>query len=98
MDAFYVQCLRRILGIHHSFYSRVANATVLEKAGRRNLMEKIIQEQISLFRQVEALTPDAICRCVALEPGGRRPKVWPLKRGQGRPRTRWTRAVFELLL
>ena len=43
VDAFHAKCLRRILGIGHSYCSRVAKASVLQLAGRMKLSSELLQ-------------------------------------------------------
>ena len=49
VDGFYARCLRRILGIPHSFYSRVSNQTVYRQAGVLPLTEQLAKQQLNLF-------------------------------------------------
>ena len=45
LNAFQARCLRRILGIKHSYVSRVSNAAVLQRAGRGKLSDLLLQRQ-----------------------------------------------------
>jgi hypothetical protein len=50
LDAFQARCLRRILGIPHSYVSHVSNATVLHTAGARKMSFTLLQRQTSIWR------------------------------------------------
>ena len=52
LDAFQARCLRRILRIPHSYYSRISNATVLERASRNKLSCLLLQRQLALFADI----------------------------------------------
>ena len=49
LDAFHVTCLRRILKIAPSFYSRISNQTVLEKAQSRSISNILLEQQLNFF-------------------------------------------------
>ena len=47
LDAFHIKCLRRILKIPPSFYSRVSNAMVLERAHAKAASALLLERQLS---------------------------------------------------
>ena len=52
LDGFQTRCLRRIMGIAPSFYSRVSNASILEQAGVQPLSQQLLHKQLALFGKV----------------------------------------------
>jgi len=92
LDGFQARCLRKILGIPHSYYSRVPNFDVLRRAEHRPLSIKLLEQQLIFFG-------DAVCRNSGpirnsiFESGTLRLVDGTLPRRQGRPRNTWAGEV-----
>jgi len=98
VDGFYARCLRRILGISHSFYSRVSNKVVYERAGTIPLTQQLAKQQLNLLSTVarsaagsplrrntfmgDSFQPTTTCICHYI-------------RKVGRPPTNWTGSVLQ---
>ena len=95
LDAFHCKCLRRVLGIPHSFVSRISNSTVLAKAGSLPLSQVLQEKQIALYRNIANQPVDSLLRRLVCNPDGT-PKTWAHRRGRGRPRQQWAKSVFAL--
>eukprot|EP00959_Pyramimonas_sp_CCMP1952_P379290 7945163-Pyramimonas_sp.AAC.1 len=88
LDAFHCRCLRQIMGIPHSYYSRISNATVLERAGSKPLSQILHDKQVSLYRKIAAQPGHSLVKQLVCEADGT-PKDWALRRRRGRPRQQW---------
>ena len=107
VDAFHARCLRRILGIGHSYWSRVTNASVLQLAGRMKLSSVLLQRQLCLFGQIARcagghplrdaiFAPPPSSSSPSPSPGPSPPcilKKPPGVRKRGRPRQTWAGEV-----
>ena len=58
LDTFQARCWRNILRIQHSYSSRISNAEVLKRAGRRSLNSIILARQLGLFRSIAQKSND----------------------------------------
>ena len=95
LDAFHCRCLRRILRIRHSFYSRVSKQEVLRRAWERPLSELLLQRQAAIYKRITQLTNEShvkqlVCDCNGL------PIVWATRRSRGRPRQRRALELYKV--
>ena len=95
LDGFYAQCLRRILKIPSSFYSRVSNSTVLEQAQATPLSARLLQTQMVLFGDLASRPDNDPVRCSIFSPGTREAAARKGLRRRGRPRTSWFEMVNQ---
>ena len=97
LDAFHIQCLRKILHIPHSYYSRVSNSDVLQRASANSLSATLLERQLRYMGEL-ACRPDtnvlkqSVFRII---PGSFEPKVPVGPRRRGRPKMLWSKGVFE---
>ena len=98
LDAFNARCIRRIMGVPHSYISRVANADVLARAGARPLSHKLLQQQLLLYSHVARLPDHSAVRQATFENGDVLPKVLAGTRKRGRPRNTWIGEVHRAAL
>ena len=96
LDACHYRCLRRLLRIVPSFISRISNAEVLRTAEMRPLSTMLRDRQMALYQRVVGMNESSSLRRLVCDSQGR-PRVWEVRRRRGRPRQRWTQAVYELL-
>jgi hypothetical protein len=94
LDAFHCRCLRRIMGISHSYYSRVSNADVLEAAGSNPLQQKLLQRQLTLYGRIAVKPPGHPLRRAVLIDGDVQPAPFEGSRRRGRPLQDWRRMVY----
>ena len=97
LDAFHCRCLRRILGIPHSFISRISNTSVLDQAGAEPLSQVLAGRQTKLYQKIVAYGPAALVNRILCNGDGS-PKNWARKRRRGRPRRQWASSDYNLLL
>ena len=95
VDGFYARCLRRILGIPHSFYSRESNQTVYRRAGTLPLTEQLAKQQLNLFGIVARSPADSPLRRNTFMGDTLQPTISHYIRKVGRPRTNWTESVLK---
>ena len=84
IDAFHCQCLRRIMGIQHSYISRVSNATVLEQSGERSLSNQLLRQQLQFYGRIHRNE---------LHPGHGLLNETIIQRRVGRPLLSWVREL-----
>ncbi|CAE8635338.1 unnamed protein product [Polarella glacialis] len=94
LDGFYVRCLRRILRIPASFYSRVSNLTVLDKASTAPLSQQLLLQQVSYFGKL-ALRVNGPARDSVFTPGTISMAEQVGTRPRGRPRNSWGEQVLK---
>ena len=97
IDAFHCYCLRQILRIRPSFYSRVSNETVLGMASQMRLSCLLQRRQVCSYKRVQTLPANNMLRMLVCHPNGE-PIMWSVQRGRGRPRQVWAHSVHKLLL
>ena len=93
IDGFQARCLRKILKIPSSYYSRISNATVLEIAGETLLSTKILGEQQRYLTKISARPHDDATRLCIYQPGSENLRESTYERGRGRPRRTWIAGV-----
>ena len=78
------------MGIPHSFYSRVSNATVLERAGQKPLGRHLLKQQMLLYGRIARAPASDLLRNLTFVPGTQSPATSRYIRRVGRPRNEWT--------
>ena len=89
IDGFQVRCLRQILGIKPSYWSRVSNATVLQQAGQPAYSKQLLRQQLLLYGQVARAPDGDPLKSCTFCPGSLRPATDRYVRRVGRPRNEW---------
>ena len=95
LDAFHAKCLRRILGIPHSYVSRISNSTVLQSARARKLSTTLLERQLLLFAHVGRKGDNDPIRNSTFKPSSTDLRDLRGNRGRGRPRLTWSREVHK---
>ena len=95
IDGFCARCLRKILRIPTAFHFRVANATVLRKAGVPALSQQLCHRQLILLGKVARSLPEDPLRRSTFVNSSVRPQVGRYVRRVGRPRQDWTTQVMR---
>jgi len=94
LDGFQAKCLRTILRIAHSQFSRVSNAAVRERANWKSASQCLLEQQLVLFGKVLRSPFEDPLHQVSFVPGSLTPATSRYIRNVGRPRKEW---VPELL-
>ncbi|CAE8634683.1 unnamed protein product [Polarella glacialis] len=97
LDAFQAKCLRKIIKVQPSYWSRVSNAEILNRTGCQKLSASLLERQLLLMGDL-ARKPDAdVLRMWVFQPGGTDVRP-PGARKRGRPRITWTTGVLKQAL
>ena len=94
LDGFQAKCLRSILKIPPSQFSRVSNETVREKAGWKRASKLLREQQLIYLGKVVRDSPDSVLQTVSFTPGTLQPTTSRYIRGIGRPRKEWMAGVL----
>ena len=93
LDGFQAKCLRQVLRIQPSFYSRISSKTVLIKAGSKSASELLAQQQLVMLGRVLRSPQTSALHKSALVPGTLVPATSFYIRRRGRPRKEWAPTV-----
>jgi len=93
LDAFHCRCLRYILKVPPSYFSRISNAEVLARASMQPLSEILLGRQKKQFWKIAGQSDSVLRRLVTTSTG--EPIMWGRRR-RGRPRQRWSTELFKL--
>jgi len=94
LDSFHCWCLRRILKVPDSYFSRVSNSDILLRANMKPLSELLLERQKKILWSVIQRPDTLVGRLLVTETGALR--HWSCSRRRGRPRQRWGKEVFKL--
>ena len=89
LDGFQSRCLRVILKIKPSYYSRVSNQTVLDKAAASKMSSMLLRQQLVLFGNVACAPDEEVLRRMVFRPGSLDLIANCYIRRVGRPRNEW---------
>ena len=92
LDAFQAKCLRKLVGIRHSYLSRVRNQHVLETAKCRKLSALLLERHL---RNLACRPDNDNTRSCIFVPGSSKFKDISAPKRQGRPRNCWRTAVIS---
>ena len=95
LDGFHARCVRKIVGVPHSFWSRISNADVLEKIHARPLSLQLLEQQLLLFGKIFRRPDEDIMRQMVFNPGCETLRTSRIGRARGRPRLSWSTEVYK---
>ena len=95
LDAFQARCLRRLAGIGHSYYSRISNATVLQRCDVQKFSSVLTFRQLMLLGKIAGMPNEHPVRKCVFHPGSF-DLALPSARRKGRPRNTWKVQVHAL--
>ena len=98
MDGFQARCLRDILRIEPSYYSRVSNHTVRDRAQQKPLSQHLHRQQLLMFGRIARLPNSDIRRQLTFCSGSLRAATDRYVRKVGRPKHEWAPKLLELAL
>ena len=99
LDSFHCTCIRRILKVAHSYYSRISNHTVLERATVKPLSRTLTIRQLKLFGRIATMDIHHQMRKFVFDPNHVYSKAsCNHPRLRGRPRASWANDVFNIAL
>ena len=98
IDGFQGKCLRKILKILPSFFSRISNQSVREIAGVRTLSDQVRRKQLLLFGSVASSAASDPLRAALFAGTSLTLRMSAQLRRVGRPRLTWASQVLSLAL
>ena len=95
LDGFQAQCLRKLLGISHSYWSRIPNTEVLRRAESTKITWRIQQHQMILMGRIARGELGEQVRSYFFSEGTVQLQPLPGIRRVGRPRQTWMATVHD---
>ena len=96
LDAFQAYGLRRIFRILPSYFSRVSNLSVRERAYQSSFCSLLENRQVRLFNKIQSLPCTNFTKRLVCDTNGM-PKLWHNRRSRGRPCQIWSTSVYRLI-
>ena len=95
LDAFHVRGLRNVMRIPPSYYSRVSNAVVLERANAKTASNVLLERQLLWMGGLATRQDEHVLRRSVFKSGPERmvPQTPHGRRKRGRPRKTWSKHV-----
>ena len=97
LNAFHMRCLRRILKIAPSFYSRISNQTVLTQARSRRISSVLLERQLKFFGTLARRRDDDVMKQSVLDVTASvlKPKTATGIKRCGRHKISWPKGVYH---
>ena len=96
IDGFHARCVRKLLGIAPSFYSRVSNVYVLKACASRPLSKMLLERQLVYFAHVARMPDDSPIRGCIFEPSSVKLVSHMHKKRHGRPMNQWAPLLHKV--
>ena len=96
LDAFHARCLRQILRIQPSYWSRVSNQSVFDRLGAPRLTALLLEQQLLFFGKLARRPPECLVRQLVFELN-LGIKSSDLVRRRGRPNLEWKTELFRIV-
>ena len=97
LDAFHAKCLRQILGIQPSYWSRVSNQSVLDRLQAPSLSALLLEQQLLFFGKLARRPPECPVRQLVFELD-LAIKSSGLTRRRGRPNLEWKHELLKVVV
>ena len=94
LNGFQAKCVRQILGIKPSYWSRVSNVEVLRRAGMKSATDLLTAQQLMQLGKVLRAPKESALHHTSLIPGTLQTATARYVRRRGRPRKEWTTTVL----
>ena len=98
LDAFHCKCLRRVMKIQHSYFSRISNMQILAAAVKDDLSTTLIKQQLKSFGRVATSNNTHPLRRLVLDSNHRFRKFSFNPRPVGRPKQCWNDGTYKIAL
>ena len=95
LDGFHAWCIRKIIGVLPSYYSRISNRAILERARATPLSSILMRRQLQFLAHIAYRTHGDALRDAVFRPGTLHPRGFEGARARGRPRQTWTSGVLR---
>ena len=93
LDGFHARCIRKIVGVQPSYWSRVPNSEVLAQVDAQKLSILLLQQQFGLFGKIFRKPHEDVVRQAIFEAGSDQLVMYSKRRRKGRPKLSWVRKV-----
>ena len=97
-DGFHARCIRKIVGIQHSYLSRVTNVEVLSKVSVVSLSKLLLEQQLLAFGKVFRKPSFDLLRKAIFQPMSDALVANNTNRRRGRPKLRWAIEVRKIAM
>ena len=94
LDSFQARCVRKIWGIAPAYWSRVSNASVMERTSHTKASVLLLQRQLALFGRVLRAPLSSPLKATSFVGGTWLPATSQYVRKVGRPRKEWVPTVM----
>ena len=98
LDGFHARCLRKLFRIAPSYFSRISNDTVRQRARRRPMSQQLLQAQCLYFGELARRNSNDPTRSAIFKTGELELRQLGSNRRRGRPRLEWGKSVHQELL
>ena len=98
LDGFHAKCIRKIVGIQHSYWSRISNIEVLSYVGAHRLSNLLLEQQLLVFGNIYRRPSHDVLRQAIFEEHSVVLQVHAKNRRRGRPKLAWATEVEKMAL
>ena len=95
VDGFQAKCIRKIIKVAPSYWSRVSNVEVLARLGAQKLSKQLLEQQLMLFGKIYRRSNSDISRQMVFDPSTDSLRIAGVARARGRPRLNWCQEVHK---
>ena len=96
LDGFHARCIRKIVGVQHSYWSRVTNVEVLSRVNAIQLSILLREQQLVLFAKIYRRPPHDVLRQVVFQAGSDQLVLSEKRRRRGRPKLAWATELRKI--
>ena len=96
LDGFHAKCVRRIVGVKHSYWSRISNKEVLSYVNAVQLSKLLLEQQLLVFGKIYRKGPDDHIRQVLSQENSTALQIHAKRRRIGRPKLAWAVEVRKV--
>ena len=96
LDGFHARCIRKIVGVAHSYWSRISNLDVLARVNGCTLSKRLLEQQLIAFGKIFRKPDDDIMRQVVFQTGSHELQIHIVHRRRGRPKLNWANEVGKV--
>ena len=95
LNAFQSRCLRKLIGVKPSYWSRVSNQTVLQTVGAKPFSQLLLQQQLQYFGDIARRPTGHVLRDMIFQAHDTKLVQVPGPRRKGRPRNTWAAKLYS---
>ena len=98
LDGFHATCVRRIVGVKHSYWSRISNVEVLSYVNAVQLSKLLMEQRLLLFGKVFRKPPHDVIRQTIFADDSDALQAHSKRRRRGRPKLIWAVGVRKIAI